>query len=80
MSKMKLNTEEESTIHPKANLLAQEIKFAKLLAGNDTDLATKKKQLNRLKIWLKNRANCSYRKCKILFFFLYLRIVNKGKP
>lgn len=61
---MNSDTGEGSNIDPKANLLAQEIKFAKLLAGNDTNPAKKKKQLDRLKIWLKNRTNCSHRKLK----------------
>lgn len=47
----------------KVNLLAQEIKFAKLLAGNDPNVNAKEKQLKKLRTWLKNRASCSFCKC-----------------
>lgn len=53
----------------KVNLLAQEIKFAKLLAGNDPNVSVKEKQLKKLKTWLKNRANCSF--CKCLHLIIY---------
>lgn len=48
----------------KVNLVAQEIKFAKLLAGNDPNQSVKEKQLRKLKTWLKTRANCSFCKCQ----------------
>lgn len=46
----------------KALLVAQDLKFAKLLAGNDLNL--KKKVLNNLKKWLKARSSSSF--CKYL--------------
>lgn len=49
--------DEKST---RAYLIAQEIKFAKLFAGNDTKLS--EKQLKRLRRWLKIRSNSSFRK------------------
>lgn len=42
----------------KALLVAQDLKFAKLLAGNDLNL--KKKVLNNLKKWLKARSSSSF--------------------
>lgn len=41
------------------NLLTQEIKFARMLAGNTFDGALKEKHIDRLSTWLKNRAACT---------------------
>lgn len=41
------------------NLLTQEIKFAKMLAGNVFDGAIKEKHIDKLGIWLKDRAACT---------------------
>lgn len=41
------------------NLLTQEIKFARTLAGNTFDGAIKEKHIDRLSVWLKNRASCT---------------------
>lgn len=41
------------------NLLTQEIKFAKMLAGNTFDGAIKEKHIDKLGIWLKGRAACT---------------------
>lgn len=41
------------------NLLTQEIKFARMLAGNTFDGAIKEKHIDRLSVWLKNRASCT---------------------
>lgn len=49
--------DEQST---RAYLIAQEIKFAKLLAGNDTKIS--EKQVKGLRRWLKIRAASSFRK------------------
>lgn len=48
----------------KVNIVAQEIRFAKLLAGNDPNVSFKEKQLRKLKSWLKNRASASFCKWK----------------
>lgn len=58
---MKIN-ESTNAKEAKVNLLAQEIKFAKLLAGNDPNVSVKEKQLKKLKTWLKSRAACSFGK------------------
>lgn len=47
----------------RAYLIAQEIKFAKLFAGNDTKLS--EKELKRLRRWLKIRSSSSFRKCSL---------------
>lgn len=41
------------------NLLTQEIKFARMLAGNTFDGALKEKHIDKLGIWLRNRAACT---------------------
>lgn len=41
------------------NLLTQEIKFAKMLAGNTFDGALKEKHIDKLGFWLKSRASCT---------------------
>lgn len=43
----------------RANLLTQEIKFAKMLAGNVFDGAIKEKHIDKLATWLKDRAACT---------------------
>lgn len=43
----------------KVNLLTQEIKFAKMLAGNEFNGAIKEKHIKKLSTWLKNRSACS---------------------
>lgn len=43
----------------KVNLLTQEIKFAKMLAGNEFNVAIKEKHIKKLANWLKNRSACS---------------------
>lgn len=44
----------------KISLVAQEIKFAKLFAGNNTKIS--EKQLNKLKTWFQIRSRSSFRK------------------
>lgn len=41
------------------NLLTQEIKFAKMLAGNEFNASVKEKHIKKLSTWLKNRTSCS---------------------
>ena len=48
----------------KVNVVAQELKFAKLLAGNDE--AMRSKVLKRLKAWLTTRSQSSYGKDTLL--------------
>lgn len=43
----------------RVNLLTQEIKFAKLLAGNEFDGGIKEKHLDKLSAWLKSRTACT---------------------
>lgn len=51
----------------KVHLVAQELKFAKLFAGNNTSLS--EKQLKKLKKWFIMRSNSSFRKfCRIYEF------------
>lgn len=49
----------DETENLRVNLLTQEIKFAKMLAGNTFDGALKEKHIDKLAIWLKNRAACT---------------------
>lgn len=56
----------------KVNIVAQEIRFAKLLAGNEANVSFKEKQLRKLKKWLKNRASASF--CKLKLSVLYTTI------
>lgn len=51
------------------NLLTQEIKFAKMLAGNTFDGALKEKHIDKLGSWLKNRAACTEGMDIFLVFF-----------
>lgn len=51
----------------KVNLLTQEIKFAKMLAGNEFNGAIKEKHIKKLAIWLKNRSACSHGAFSISF-------------
>lgn len=44
----------------KVHLVAQELKFAKIFAGNNTSL--NEKQIRKLKKWFIMRSNSSYRK------------------
>lgn len=48
----------------KISLVAQEIKFAKLFAGNNTKIS--EKQLNKLKTWFQIRSRSSFRKYLLL--------------
>lgn len=65
---------DNATISTKSNnnlkLVAQELKFAKLLAGNDPKIS--QKQLIKLQKWLKIRSQSSYRK----YFFFFLTLLN----
>lgn len=45
------------------NLLAQEITFAKILAGNEFNAAIKEKHIRKLGVWLKHRASSSQGNC-----------------
>lgn len=56
----------------RVNLLTQEIKFAKMLAGNEFDGAIKEKHIDKLAMWLKNRASCTegIEYFFVIFFFL----------
>lgn len=47
----------------RVKLLTQEIKFAKMLAGNEFNAAIKEKHIKKLSTWLRNRTACSQRKC-----------------
>lgn len=62
--------DEQST---RAYLIAQEIKFAKVFAGNDTKVS--EKQLKRLRRWLKIRSASSFRKYYITYIYM-LTILN----
>lgn len=59
---MKADKSEDKT-NFKINLLTQEIKFAKMLAGNEFNTAIKEKHIKKLSTWLKNRASCSEGEC-----------------
>lgn len=61
----KLNSTESSSTTDKQQILTQELKFARLLAGNDAKV--RNVVLKNLKKWLKSRSLSSYRK---LFQFL----------
>lgn len=54
---MKMDKKSEDDF--KVKLLTQEIKFAKMLAGNELNAATKEKHIKKLSNWLRNRAACS---------------------
>lgn len=58
----------------KVNLLTQEIKFAKMLAGNEFDVAIKEKHIKKLSNWLKNRSACS--QGTVTRCFLFHQMVN----
>lgn len=60
------NTSNNPSVN-KIQLIGQEIKIAKILAGNNTKLG--EKQLNKLKKWLQIRSNSSFRKFHIKFNF-----------
>lgn len=62
--------ENDETENLRVNLLTQEIKFAKMLAGNTFDSALKEKHIDKLSIWLKNRASCTEGNNKIHFTFI----------
>lgn len=51
------------------NLLTQEIKFAKMLAGNTFDGALKEKHIDKLSFWLKSRASCTEGKPHFSIYF-----------
>lgn len=51
--------ENGETENLRVSLLTQEIKFAKMLAGNTFDSALKEKHIDKLSIWLKNRSACT---------------------
>lgn len=54
----------------KINLIAQEIKFAKILAGNN--LITSGNQINKLKKWFEIRSKSSFRKLSNIARFIYM--------
>ena len=56
----------------KVRLIQQELKFAKILAGNNTKLG--EKQLKSLKKWLKLRSNSSFRKYLLQLFIINIII------
>lgn len=57
---MKMKPEESTdSAEFRANLLTQEINFAKMLAGNEFNAAIKEKHIKKLSNWLKNRSACS---------------------
>lgn len=58
INKMK-PVENLDTDNLRVNLLTQEIKFAKMLAGNEFDGAIKEKHIDKLAMWLKNRTSCT---------------------
>lgn len=60
--KMKIK-ETPNSKEAKVNVVAQEIRFAKLLSGNEANPSAKERQLRKLKKWLKNRASASF--CKL---------------
>lgn len=62
----------------KVNLLTQEIKFAKMLAGNEFNVAIKEKHIKKLSTWLKNRSACSQGTFRI-FGFSFFYSSNKQK-
>lgn len=55
------------------NLLTQEIKFARMLAGNTFDGAVKEKHIDRLSAWLKNRAACTEGNSWIISWIYFLK-------
>lgn len=53
----------------KVHLVAQELKFTKIFAGNNTSLS--EKQLRKLKKWFIMRSNSSFRKyCQMIFVLM----------
>lgn len=56
---MKVKANETDPNDFRVKLLTQEIKFAKILAGNEFNAAIKEKHINKLSRWLKNRTSCS---------------------
>lgn len=56
---MKPTEKNDSAEELRLNLLTQEIKFARMLAGNTLDGVIKEKHIDRLSAWLKNRAACT---------------------
>lgn len=72
--------ESDETENLRVNLLTQEIKFAKMLAGNTFDGALKEKHIDKLSIWLKNRAACTEGIDKIdynsLIYFFFVHVLS----
>lgn len=64
---MKPTENEDGTEDLRLNLLTQEVKFARMLAGNTFDGALKEKHIDRLSAWLKNRAACTEGSQMIIF-------------
>lgn len=62
---IKTNDDSKLNLNPEVKLITTELKFAKVLAGNDATLRTK--NLNKLKKWFKTRSSSTYRKLKIVF-------------
>lgn len=69
----------------KVNVVAQELKFAKMLASND--VKTRNGVLKSLKKWLNTRSQSSYRKYLLITFalvttfstFLWKNVIQLGK-
>lgn len=75
LAKMKPTENIGGTDDLRLNLLTQEIKFARMLAGNTFDGAIKEKHIDRLSDWLKNRAACTegtFNVFRLLFFLTEL--------
>ncbi|XP_055322739.1 ribosomal RNA processing protein 1 homolog isoform X2 [Sitodiplosis mosellana] len=74
----------DETENLRVNLLTQEIKFAKMLAGNTFDGALKEKHIDKLSIWLKNRAACTEeftdKDCLRIWKGLYYSMWMSDKP
>jgi hypothetical protein len=56
--------ETSSSVSGKVNVVAQELKFAKMLASNDVKIRIG--VLKSLKKWLNTRSQSSYRKCLLI--------------
>lgn len=56
---MKPTENNDETDDLRLNLLTQEVKFARMLAGNTFDGGLKEKHIDRLSAWLKNRSACT---------------------
>lgn len=54
----------------KVGVVAQELKFAKMLASND--LKIRNRVLKSLKEWFNTRSQSSYRKCILIFYIFWM--------